>query len=204
MLVLDVTTVFPFLHPTKTDCASTQYYTPHKDWLWKYTVLYTPQKLTMEVHSIIHPTMTDHASTQYYTLTCALRIFPHQWWQTHRCQRPCWFPWSPRLYHLTWGPSLAWYQSLQGPANRCSKGSLCILCLWLEAENRSLQRRVIPCNETVSLIIVRLEICKAPTLQIKAMNKHSISHIMSIEMEMLSTIKIYIRKKRKRKSWHIM
>ena len=158
-LVLDVTTVFPFLHPTKTDCASTQYYTPHKDWLWKYTVLYTPQKLTMDVHSIIHPTMTDHASTQYYTLTCALRIFPHQWWQTHRCQRPCWFPWSPRLYHLTWGPSLAWYQSLQGPANRRSKGSLCILCLWLEAENRSLQRRVIPCNESFSNNI-RLEIWK--------------------------------------------
>ena len=41
MLVLDVTTVFPFLHPTKTDCASTQYYTPHNDWPCKYTVLYT-------------------------------------------------------------------------------------------------------------------------------------------------------------------
>ena len=41
-------------------------------------------------------------------------------------------------------------------------------------------------------------ICKVPTLQLKALNKHSVTHIMYIEMEMLSAIKMYIiRKKRK-------
>ena len=34
-----------------------------------------------------------------------------------------------------------------------------------------------------------MEICKAPTIQLKALNKHSITHIMYIEMEMLSAIK---------------
>jgi len=28
-----------------------------------------------------------------------------------------------------------------------------------------------------------MEICKAPTLRLKALNKHSITHIMYIEME---------------------
>ena len=42
-----------------------------------------------------------------------------------------------------------------------------------------------------------MEICKAPTLRLKALNKHSITHIMYIEMEMLSAIKMYIRKKKK-------
>ena len=32
-----------------------------------------------------------------------------------------------------------------------------------------------------------MEICKAPTLRLKALNKHT--HIMYIEMEMLSAIK---------------
>ena len=31
-----------------------------------------------------------------------------------------------------------------------------------------------------------MEICKAPTLRLKALNKRSITHIMYIEMEMLS------------------
>ena len=42
-----------------------------------------------------------------------------------------------------------------------------------------------------------MEICKAPTLRLKAPNKHSITHIMYIEMKMLSAIKIYIRTKEK-------
>ena len=45
-----------------------------------------------------------------------------------------------------------------------------------------------------------MEICKAPTLRLKALNKHSITHIMYIEMEMLSAIKMYIRKRKKEKS----
>ena len=42
-----------------------------------------------------------------------------------------------------------------------------------------------------------MEICKAPTLRLKALNKHSITHKMYIEMEMLSAIKMHIRKKEK-------
>ena len=51
----------------------------------------------------------------------------------------------------------------------------------------------------VPIIIIKMEICKAPTLRLKELNKHSITHIMYIEMEMSSGIKMYIRKKRKRK-----
>ena len=36
----------------------------------------------------------------------------------------------------------------------------------------------------IIIIIIIMEICKAPTLQLKALNKHA--HIMYIEMEMLS------------------
>ena len=35
-----------------------------------------------------------------------------------------------------------------------------------------------------NMIIIIMEICKAPTLRLKALNKHT--HIMYIEMEMLS------------------
>ena len=46
-----------------------------------------------------------------------------------------------------------------------------------------------------------MEMCKAPTLWLKALNKHSITHIMYIKMEMLSAIKmyiyVYVRKKKK-------
>ena len=42
-----------------------------------------------------------------------------------------------------------------------------------------------------------MEICKVPTLRLKALDKHSITHIMYIEMEMLSAVKLYKRKKEK-------
>ena len=42
-----------------------------------------------------------------------------------------------------------------------------------------------------------MEICKAPTLRLKALDKHGITHIMYIRMEILSAIKMYIRKKKK-------
>ena len=42
-----------------------------------------------------------------------------------------------------------------------------------------------------------MEICKEPTLQLKVLNKHRITHIMYIETEMLLAIKMYIRKKKK-------
>ena len=41
-----------------------------------------------------------------------------------------------------------------------------------------------------------MEICKAPTLRLKALNKHSITHRMYSEMEMLSAIRMYIRKEK--------
>ena len=47
------------------------------------------------------------------------------------------------------------------------------------------------------IIITIIEICKAPTLRLKALNKHSITHMMYIEMEMLSAIKMYKKKKKK-------
>ena len=37
-------------------------------------------------------------------------------------------------------------------------------------------------------MIIIMEICKVPTLRLKALNKHSIIHIMYIEMELLSAI----------------
>ena len=56
-------------------------------------------------------------------------------------------------------------------------------------------------NVCMTIIIITItEICKAPILQLKALNKHSITHIMYIETEMLSAIKMYIKKgKRKKK-----
>ena len=47
------------------------------------------------------------------------------------------------------------------------------------------------------IIIIIMEICKACTLRLKALNKPSITHIMYIEMEMLSAIKMSVRKKEK-------
>ena len=47
-----------------------------------------------------------------------------------------------------------------------------------------------------SPIIIIMEIFKAPTLWLKALNKHSITHIMYIEIEMLLAIKMYIRKRK--------
>ena len=48
------------------------------------------------------------------------------------------------------------------------------------------------------MIIIIMEICKVPTLWLKVLNKHSITHIMYIKMEMLSAIKRYIRKRKKK------
>ena len=47
-------------------------------------------------------------------------------------------------------------------------------------------------------VIIIMEICKAPTLRLKALNKYSITHIMYIEMEMLSATKMYIRKEERK------
>ena len=47
---------------------------------------------------------------------------------------------------------------------------------------------------TTCLIITIMEICKAPTLRLKGLNKHSKTYIMYIDMEMLSAIKMYVGK----------
>ena len=36
---------------------------------------------------------------------------------------------------------------------------------------------------TIIITVILIEICKAPTLHLKALNNHSITHIMYIEME---------------------
>ena len=38
--------------------------------------------------------------------------------------------------------------------------------------------------------IINMEICKEPTLRLKALNTHSITHVTYIQMEMLSAIKM--------------
>ena len=63
----------------------------------------------------------------------------------------------------------------------------------LTAEKRG--RRFYPAYTLIIIII--MEICKAPTQRLKALNKHNITHIMYIEMENLSAIKMYIREKAK-------
>ena len=57
------------------------------------------------------------------------------------------------------------------------------------------------CSYHCAVIIIIMEICKAPTLRLKALNKHT--HIMYIEMENVisnkKNIKIYIYKKERKK-----
>ena len=50
----------------------------------------------------------------------------------------------------------------------------------------------------MKIVIMIMEICKAPTLWLKALNRHSIAHIMYIEMENV------IRKKRRENDNSIM
>ena len=52
-------------------------------------------------------------------------------------------------------------------------------------------------EEWGGIVIMIMEICKAPTLQLKALNKPSITLIMYTKIEMLSAIKMYVRKKEK-------
>ena len=49
----------------------------------------------------------------------------------------------------------------------------------------------------VCVITIIMEICKAPTLRLKALNKHSITHMMSIKRDMLAAINMYLRKRKK-------
>ena len=43
----------------------------------------------------------------------------------------------------------------------------------------------------IIIITIILEICKGPTLRLKALNKHTITHTMCVGVEMLSAIKMY-------------
>ena len=49
------------------------------------------------------------------------------------------------------------------------------------------------------VIIIIMEICKAPTLRLKALNKHSITHVMYIEMENVISNKKCIQERKKEK-----
>ena len=44
--------------------------------------------------------------------------------------------------------------------------------------------------QVIIIIIIIMDICKAPTLRLKALNKHSITHIMYSEMENVIIIQI--------------
>ena len=59
---------------------------------------------------------------------------------------------------------------------------MCILAKVLCLERGTL-------SQAAQFIIV-MEICKVPTLRLKTRNKHSITHVMCIKMEMLSAIEI--------------
>ena len=48
-------------------------------------------------------------------------------------------------------------------------------------------------------LIIKTEIWKVAILQLKVLNKYSITHIMYTEMEMLSAIKMYCYKKKEKK-----
>ena len=54
-------------------------------------------------------------------------------------------------------------------------------------------------NVTLKAPIIIMEICNAPTLRLIAPNKHSVTHMMYIEMEMLSAMKMHIRKKKRKR-----
>ena len=77
----------------------------------------------------------------------------------------------------------------------CSPGGRCRLRLWWWWRRRWWELWPWGClppvfgTTTTTIIIIIMEICKAPTLWLKVLNKHSITHIMYIEMKMLSAIK---------------
>ena len=52
------------------------------------------------------------------------------------------------------------------------------------------------------IVIIVMEICKAPTLRFKALNKHSITHIMYIEVENVISNKNVYKKKKTKKLTH--
>ena len=49
----------------------------------------------------------------------------------------------------------------------------------------------------IRIIIIIIEICKAPTLRLKALNKHSITHIIYIKMENVISNKNVYKKEKK-------
>ena len=58
---------------------------------------------------------------------------------------------------------------------------------------------VLQCDVLI-IIIVIMEICKAPTLRLRVLNKHSITHIMYVEMENVISNKNVCKKRKKRRS----
>ena len=60
---------------------------------------------------------------------------------------------------------------------------MCILAMVLCLERGTL-------SQAAQFIII-MEICKVPTLRLKTLNKHSITHIVYIKMEMLNKQTIF-------------
>ena len=56
-------------------------------------------------------------------------------------------------------------------------------CLSLKNNNQQTNKRFKKKKLRLLSIIIIMEICKAPTLRLKAPNKYSITHVMYIEME---------------------
>ena len=59
-----------------------------------------------------------------------------------------------------------------------------MVCVLLRKTRRVYRQR---CE--IIMIIIIMEICKAPTLRLKALNKHSMTRVMYIEMEMVSAVR---------------
>ena len=60
-----------------------------------------------------------------------------------------------------------------------------MVCVLLGKTRRVYRQRC----EIIMIIIIIMEICKAPTLRLKALNKHSMTRVMYIEMEMVSAVR---------------
>ena len=50
----------------------------------------------------------------------------------------------------------------------------------------------------IIIILLIMNFFKGPTLWLKVLSKHGVTHMMYIEVEMLSAVKMYVRKKERR------
>ena len=100
------------------------------------------------------------------------------WSMSYLCLVYCKWSTGPSLVHELLMSRL---HAIDPPGQAWSMSYLCLVSSSGQTDNQ----------------IIIITIYKAPTLRLKALKRHSITHIMFIEMEMLSAIKTYIRKKKK-------